>query len=84
MMGMQDNTDAAGYPIYRPKRNLPAQWVTWFNIHSGNRTTRAHLVSKFLIGRTKCGWTISTLVSPAPKKLPRCRGCQVAHKKGEW
>lgn len=82
-MGMQDNTDAAGYPVFRPKRKQPASWITWFNIHSGNRTTRAHIASTYLAGRTKCGWTISTLVSPAPRALLRCKGCLAAEKKGE-
>jgi hypothetical protein len=58
-------------------------WITWYNIHSGNRSTRAHLVSNFLAGRTKCGWSISTLTAPAPRKIPRCKGCLAAQKRGE-
>lgn len=53
-------------------------WITWYNIHSGNRTTRAHLVDNFHASRTACGWTISTLTAPAPRKTLRCKGCVAA------
>ena len=53
-------------------------WLTWYNIKSGNRTTRAHLASSFLAGRTECGWPISTLTAPAPRDLPRCQACLAA------
>jgi len=56
-------------------------WLTWYNIHSGNRTTRAHLAQSFSATRTLCGWSISTLTSPAPRALPRCKGCLEAKAK---
>lgn len=63
-----------------PFEPVTAKWVTWYNIKSGTRTTRAHIVSSFLAGRTACGWLISTLTSTAPRTIPRCRACVQALK----
>lgn len=55
-------------------------WITWYNIRSGNRTTRSHLAQGFYAGRTLCGASASTLTAPAPRSLPKCRICREAFK----
>lgn len=63
------------------------KWITWFS-KKGKRTSRAHIRSNFLSGpaagqsRTECGWPISTLVSNAPRSVPRCQACSKAQRSG--
>lgn len=63
-------------------------WLTWHNPKSGNRTTRAHLVSSFVASRTECGWSVGTLTAPAGRAIPRCQACEKAageiKKKGRY
>jgi len=59
----------------RPMKKKGTEWICWHNQRSGNRTTRAHVASNFLQGRTLCGWTIGDLVAPARMEMPRCQAC---------
>lgn len=57
------------------KQQRGPEWVTWYNLNSGNQTTRAHAVSTFLEGRTECGWPIPAISNPARTKDQRCQAC---------
>jgi hypothetical protein len=51
------------------------KWVTWYNLNSGNQTTRAHVVSNYLVGRTECGWPVPALTNAARGGTPKCKAC---------